>query len=361
MVIGVFLLLGIVSGLILFKNIRLSFENQPLQRRYKVSVIIPARNEEKNLPYILESLKNQTYMPYEVILVDDFSSDKTFEIAKSYGIKVIRNTEMPEGWTGKTWALWNGYKNSTGDVLAFIDADVRLAPRALEALVKTREKVNGAISVVPYHRTEKFYEKLSLIPCILGIFAFTSPFEKYNPQKGMYGSCIIVSRRDYEKVNGHYSIKGELLDDLNLGEKFTLNGINVQNFIGYNLVTFRMYPYGIKSEIEGFGKGAVLSTSRLETATTILIALWLIGLLAVEIITPFLAFYKSGLFDLFLVFYIIYTLQIIYINNWTGHYGIIVPLFHILSSLLFIYIMFYSLYQVFFLGYVTWKGRKIKI
>jgi len=361
LIVGVFLLLGIASGFILFKNVRLSLENQPLQRQYKVSVIIPARNEEKNLPYILESLKNQTYMPYEVIVVDDFSSDRTFEIAESYGVKVIRNTEMPDGWTGKTWALWNGYKNSTGDVLAFIDADVRLSPRALESLVKARDKANGAISVVPYHRPEKFYEKLSLIPYILGIFAFTSPFEKYNPRKGMYGSCIVVSREDYEKVNGHYSIKGELLDDLNLGEKFTSNGINVQNFIGYDLISFRMYPYGIKSEIEGFGKGAVLSTSRLEVATIIFIALWLIGLLAVEFITPFLVFYKSDLLGLFLVIYTMYTLQIIYIDNWTGRYGIAVPLFHILSSLFFICIMVYSLYQVFFLGYVTWKGRKIKI
>ncbi|AFK86208.1 MULTISPECIES: glycosyltransferase [Thermoanaerobacterium] len=361
MIVSALLLLGIISGFILFRNLKVPHDNQPIEKQYKISVIIPARNEEKNLPYILESLRKQTYMPYEVIVVDDFSSDRTFEIAESYGIKVIRNTEMPDGWTGKTWALWNGYKNSTGDVLAFIDADVRLSPRALESLAKAREKVNGAISVVPYHRPEKFYEKLSLIPYILGIFAFTSPFEKYNPQKGMYGSCIVVSRDDYEKVSGHYSIKGELLDDLKLGEKFTSNGINVQNFIGYDLVFFRMYPYGIKSEIEGFGKGTILSTSRLEITTTIFIALWLIGLLAVEIITPFLTFYKNYLFSSFLVFYIVYTLQIIYINNWTGRYGIIVPLFHILSSLFFIYIMVYSLYQVFFLGYVTWKGRKIKI
>jgi len=361
LIVGVFLLLGIASGFILFKNVRLSLENQPLQRQYKVSVIIPARNEEKNLPYILESLKKQTYMPYEVIVVDDFSSDRTFEIAKSYGIKVIRNTEMPDGWTGKTWALWNGYKNSTGDVLAFIDADVRLSPRALEALVKAREKANGAISVVPYHRPEKFYEKLSLIPCILGIFAFTSPFEKYNPQKGMYGSCIVVSREDYEKVNGHYSIKREVLDDLSLGRKFTMNGVNVQNYIGYDFVSFRMYPYGIKSEIQGFGKSAILSTSRLYSITIVLIAVWFIGLLSVELITPFLIIYNSPLSTLFMIFYIIYTLQIIYINKWTGYYGVIVSLFHVLSSLLFIYIMLYSLYQVFFLGYVTWKGRKIKV
>ncbi|MDE4543498.1 MULTISPECIES: glycosyltransferase family 2 protein [unclassified Thermoanaerobacterium] len=361
MIVSAFLFLGIISGFVLFRNLKVPYDNQPLEKQYKISVIIPARNEEKNLPYILESLKNQTYMPYEVIVVDDFSSDRTFEIAESYGVKVMKNTEMPDGWTGKTWALWNGYKNSTGDVFAFIDADVRLSPRALESLAKAREKVNGAISVVPYHSPEKFYEKLSLIPYILGIFAFTSPFEKYNPRKGMYGSCIVVSREDYEKVNGHHSIKGELLDDLNLGERFTSNGINVQNFIGYDLISFRMYPYGIKSEVEGFGKGAILSTSKLEVMTTIFIALWLIGLLAVEFITPFLAFYKSDLFGLFLVLYIMYTLQIIYIDNWTGRYGIIVPLFHILSSLFFIYIMFYSLYQVFFLGYVTWKGRRIKV
>ena len=92
--------------------------------------------------------------PFEIIVVDDFSEDDTKEIAESYGVTVISNTSLPQGWTGKNWAVWNGYLHATGDLIAFLDADIRLAPRALEALVKARNKAGGVVSVVPFHYTE---------------------------------------------------------------------------------------------------------------------------------------------------------------------------------------------------------------
>lgn len=350
-----------ISGFILFAKIQLDSHDESLKRNCRVSIIIPARNEETNLPFLLDSLKIQTYRPYEIIVVDDFSWDRTSEVAKDYCVKVIQNSELPDSWTGKTWAVWNGFLKSSGDILVFLDADVRLAPRALEALLNTRERSGGAISVVPYHNTEKFYERFSLVPYLLGIFAFTSPFEKTNAGKGLYGSCIVATREDYEKINGHNSIKSELLDDLNLGKKFSEAGINVENFIGSNLVSFRMYPYGIKSEIEGFGKGAVLSTAALKPATILLIALWVLGLLTVGLITPFLLFMRNTWALPFLAGYFIYTVQIMYFLKYTGHYGKVMPVMHFLSSMFFILIMLYSAYQVTFIGSVSWKGRQVKV
>ncbi|MFO7343182.1 MAG: glycosyltransferase, partial [Bacillaceae bacterium] len=78
-------------------------EKQPL-----VSVIIPARNEEKNLPHLLASLQKQTYKSMEIIVADDGSADRTAEIAENFGARVVCVTEPPENWTGKTWAVWNG-------------------------------------------------------------------------------------------------------------------------------------------------------------------------------------------------------------------------------------------------------------
>ncbi|MBW7461652.1 glycosyltransferase, partial [Paenibacillus sepulcri] len=170
----------------------------------------------------------------------------------------------PEGWTGKNWAVWNGYQQASGDLIAFLDADIRLEPKALEFLLHARERAGGVISVVPYHYTVKFYEKLAMITNILGVFAFMSPFENTNPRKGLYGSCILTAREDYEKIGGHQSVKSELLDDLNLGARYAQAGIPVVNFIGSGLVSFRMYPGGIRHEIEGFAKGAALSTSALK-------------------------------------------------------------------------------------------------
>ena len=361
MIILIIILLECIAGFILFRRVQLSKSNDSFKSAGRVSVIIPARNEEKNLPVILQSLKNQTYIPNEIIVVDDFSTDRTNEIAHQFDVKVIKNTTLPDGWTGKNWAVWNGFLNSSGDILIFLDADVKLAPNAIESLLKTRERSGGAISVVPYHYTEKFYERLSLVPYLLGVFAFTSPFERRNKQKGLYGSCIITTREDYEKVNGHKSVREELLDDLSLGRRFIEGGINVENYIGFELVSFRMYPNGIISEIHGFSKGAILSTAVLSPITITFIAIWMLGLLSVGLITPFLAIKIHSQLLPFLLGYLIYAVQIMYFLKYTGDYGRIMPVAHFLSSIFFILVMLYSAYQLVFLGSVTWKGRKIKV
>lgn len=354
-------ILECISGLILFSKVRLSNHNNLHKSDTKVSIIIPARNEEKNIPVILSSIQKQTFRPYEVIVVDDGSTDRTGQIAAQYGVKVIQNTEIPDGWTGKTWAVWNGYKNSSGDVLVFLDADVRLAPKALESLVKTRERCGGVISVVPFNYTEKFYERLSLILSILGAFAFTSPFERNSRDKGLYGSCIVATREDYEKINGHESISRQVLDDMTLGKRFSRAGISVNNFIGSDLVSFRMYPNGLKSEIEGYSKSAVLGTAALSLPTVLMIAFWVIGLITAGLGAPILLLTRNGLSMPFLAGYILYAIQIYYFARHTGYYGKVMPAFYFIPSLFFIFIMLYSIYQVKFLGHVVWKGRRINV
>ncbi|MBP1995775.1 glycosyltransferase [Paenibacillus eucommiae] len=354
----ILILVGCFSGFFLFKKNTLAVSQEPYQGLRKLSVIIPARNEAGNLPYLLDSLRVQTVQPFEVIVVDDFSDDRTKEIAESYGVKVIAGSSLPQGWTGKNWAVWNGYLHAEGDVFAFLDADIRLAPNALASLLEARERAKGVISVVPFHHTEKLYEKLAMILNMLGIFAFTSIFERKNPKKGLYGSCILVLREDYEKISGHESVKSEVLDDLFLGTRFIAAGVPVTNFIGYGMVSFRMYPQGIRSEIEGFSKGAVLSTSTLSPWTIVPIALWVVGLLVSE--TVFIFANTSWAVPL-LIGYLVYMIQLFYFIKYVGVFGILIPVLHVVASLFFIATMLYSMYQVVVLGHVSWKGRHIQV
>ncbi|MFX3636996.1 MAG: glycosyltransferase family 2 protein [Candidatus Pristimantibacillus sp.] len=354
----ILMLVGCLSGFILFKKNIVPVYDEPYQGLRKLSIIIPARNEECNLPHLLDSLLSQTFPPFEIIVVDDFSDDRTKQIAESYGVKVIVGSPLPEGWTGKSWAVWNGYMQASGDVLAFLDADIRMAPNALELLMKARERSNGVISVVPFHHTEKLYEKLALIMNILGIFAFTSVFERGNPKKGLYGSCILALREDYEKINGHESVKSEVLDDLLIGSKFIAAGIPVTNFIGYGLVSFRMYPSGIRSEIEGFSKGAVLSTSTLSSWTIVPVAIWVVGLIGSSSV---LFFATTSLAIPLLIGYIMYMFQLFYFIKYVGGFGFVIPILHFVATLFFIVIMIYSLYQVVILGHVKWKGRYVRV
>lgn len=348
-------LAGWVAGFLLFRNRPLPQKKLSTSYKKAISVIIPARNEENNLPYLLKSLQSQTRKADEIIVVDDHSSDRTKEAASRFPVRVLSCPELPEGWTGKNWAVWNGYLHSTGDILVFLDADVRLNSTALESLISEREERGGALSVVPFHVTEKFYETLALLPNLLGAFAFVSPFEKKNPRKGLYGSCIVVDRENYEKVGGHQAVCSETLDDLQLGARFSTLGIPVHNYLGTNQVLFRMYPNGLKSEWEGFSKGALQSTTQLSARTVFFIALWFVGLLTAEI-SLFLGW---SLGPIFLLGYLLFTFQILWINRSVGSFGWLVPLCHLLSTLFFLGILFSSFYQLTIRKSITWKGRRI--
>ena len=327
MEIVIFLVIGCLFGFVLFKKNAIFINDGGCEKSSKLSVIIPARNEEKNLPVILSSLIKQTYQPFEIIVVDDGSVDQTQAVSESYGAKVIQNPALPLGWTGKTWAVWNGYLASSGELIAFLDTDIKLSPHALESLLIERKNKSGVLSVCPFHETKEFFERFALITNILGVFSFTSPFEKKNRKQGLYGSCILATREDYEKVNGHSSIKGEILDDLNLGAKFIEAGIPVNNYIGDQMVSFRMYPQGIKSELQGFAKGAILSPSHLSLPTTVFIIIWILGLI---LSSAFILFLNTTWFVPLFIGYILYTVQILYFVKVVGYFGKLMPILHIL-------------------------------
>ncbi|MBB6733121.1 glycosyltransferase [Cohnella zeiphila] len=347
-----------LSGFLLFRRRTLPAGLEGTEPARRLSIVIPARNEEANLPSLLESLRSQTFRPWEIVVVNDGSEDRTKEIALSFGCTVLDSPELPEGWTGKNWAVWNGYQRTSGDLIAFLDSDIRLAPTALASLVRARERAGGAISVVPFHAAGKFYEKLALLLNLLGVFAFTSFFERSNPRQGLYGSCIVVSREDYDRMGGHAGVRSEVLDDLSLGARFGEAGIPVANFIGAGLVSFRMYPQGIVSEIQGFAKSAVLSTGSLRPGTIALVAAWVVGLIASE---SFFIFLGSSWAIPLAAGYLLFTLQIVYFTRYVGRFGAAAIVLHPLSTLFFLIVMAYSAYQVVFRKQVIWKGRQVKV
>jgi 4,4'-diaponeurosporenoate glycosyltransferase len=156
--------IGFMAAAVLFYRIpKLPEAEAPAQSTPAVSIVIPARNEEKNLDLLLRDLTLQTLRPLEIICVDDASEDRTAEVARAYGVRVLSVKDKPEDWTGKTWACQQGAEAAGGNLLLFLDADVRLGRRGLEKLMSARRKSGGTISVQPYHRTEKNYEQLSLV------------------------------------------------------------------------------------------------------------------------------------------------------------------------------------------------------
>ena len=133
---------------LLWRVRRLDERRAPLVPR-RISVIVPARDEEHNLPALLDTLREQTLAPVEVLVADDGSTDGTATVARQAGATVVPVREMPPGWTGKTWGCWTAAQQATGELLVILDADTRLAPDALQRIAASHR--GGLLSVEPWH------------------------------------------------------------------------------------------------------------------------------------------------------------------------------------------------------------------
>ncbi|MBK9922452.1 MAG: glycosyltransferase [Elusimicrobia bacterium] len=113
------------------------------------SVIIPARDEARRLPALLESLQNQSLRPLEILVVDDHSTDGTTDVARRVGARVIASAPLPAGWRGKTWACQQGAREARGPWLLFLDADLRLLPGALARIAAAARANRGPFRSCP--------------------------------------------------------------------------------------------------------------------------------------------------------------------------------------------------------------------
>lgn len=232
-----FIVVGIFSTWIylLFFMIK-SLRNSPGLEKIKninktfpmVSIIVPARNEERYIRKCVDSLVKQDYHDFEIILVNDESSDKTLEIMNEYQnsystIKVLDVNRPDADWTGKNWACYQGYLNSKGDLLLFTDADSYHSENTMSLVVQNIKHYRlDAITVMPRLLCNDFFTKVTLP--LLTIFMHTrfSPL-KVNDAKSklgyFFGSYFLIKRDTYEKVGSHASVKHEIIEDGALGKK----------------------------------------------------------------------------------------------------------------------------------------------
>ena|SRR5438128_7260282 len=164
-----------------------------------VSIIVPARNEEACLALCLESLVSQTGIGFELIVVDDASTDRTAEIARSFeGITVINAGPLPDHWTGKNNAMSAGAKAAKGKWLLFTDADTVHQPGSLARAVAEAEQHGAALlSYSPEQEVRGFWEK-AVMPVIFAELAAAYPPKKVNdpasPIAAANGQYLLVSR-----------------------------------------------------------------------------------------------------------------------------------------------------------------------
>lgn len=235
----------------------------------RLSIIIPARNEEQNLPTLLRSLAAQAIRPGEIIVVNDVSTDRTAEVARQSGARVIHSQPLPDSWRGKTWACHQGAQAATGELLLFLDADTWFEPEGLARVLADYD--GGAFSVGPFHAVRRSYEDLSLF------FNFTMTIG--TSPGGLFGQMLLVDRESYRRVGGHETVKGRILENCFLAQQFRAAGIPARSVTGRDVISFRMYPNGLRELIAGWTKGFASGAGQTPRGTLLLVVAWMVGLM----------------------------------------------------------------------------------
>ena len=333
------------------------------KREERISVIIPARNEEANLPRLLDTLELQTVRPEEIIVVDDSSTDKTSLLARKRGALVIQAGDLPDDWTGKTWACWKGARAATGSHLLFLDADTQLEPDGLEKIIgEYRVQKRGLLSVYPYHAMEKLFERLSAyfnLVTMMSMGIATVLGSRLKPM-GAFGACILCSSQDYFLCGGHREVRREIMEDVALGMLFSRKGLPMRCLAGRGTVRFRMYPEGIGQMIEGWSKNFASGAKASHIGVVLLVFAWIYGNFEALacVLTASLQENALSLVGASLL-YSAYVLQIHWMLRRIGNFGFHTAVLFPVSLLFFLFLFLYSLMLTFVVRRVRWRGRSI--
>ncbi len=237
------------------ENVTFLPESRPL-----VSVVVPAHNEQDLIKICLESILDQDYMNLELICVDDRSADRTAEIVTKIfngrsNCKLVTIKERLVGWTGKCHALHEGVKYSSGEWLAFLDADSSLQKTALRQCVSEALHRNiNLVTLSPQFILKTFWEK-ALLPTFAAMAAILFPLSKVNDPRSSVatanGMFLVISRMAYEKIGGHCNVKDLAVEDIGIGKRVKAAGLGILFANGQNLLRTRMYS-GFHQILDGW-------------------------------------------------------------------------------------------------------------
>ena len=320
--------------------------------RPRLAVIVPARNEQQSLPELLSTVVPQLAADDWCIVVDDESSDATAEVASRAGVEVVAAPPRPEGWTGKAWACATGARRAAEagvDVLVFLDADVRMDRAGVLDRVVAEVEANppSLVSVQPWHRTGRPVEQLSLffnVTALMGSSAFTALGTHVRPGLA-FGPVLACRRTAYEAVggHGHPAVRGAVAEDIALGSRFA----SVQLHTGHPDISFRMYPDGLRSLVEGWTKNIATGAAHVRWWFMVMVVGWLWSLSGGWLTSPW--------------FYVASVIQVAVLGRRAGRFGVLATLAYPALVVIFLVVFLRSVVLTALRRPVRWKGRTIPI
>ncbi len=225
------------------EDVAIKRQTQPLD----LTVIIPARNEADIIQETLNSIAHQA-PGLRIILVDDESSDQTIAKAESLSfsnLRIIHGEALPEGWSGKLWALEQGFRYADTELILLLDADILLKPGLIPTLVnKLEREKKDFISLMAQLRMETAIEKL-LMPAFIYFFKLLYPFKLSNQGHpwvaAAAGGCILMKSNVLKTIGGFESLRSALIDDCTLAAKFRELGKSTWIGLTHSAISLRRY------------------------------------------------------------------------------------------------------------------------
>ncbi|MCS7245070.1 MAG: glycosyltransferase [candidate division WOR-3 bacterium] len=307
--------------------------------KYKrVSILIPARNEEENLPKLLNSLIDLNYENYEVLVYDDLSEDRTYEVAKRFEnekIKVIKGNNKPTGWIGKNYALFNLVNYASGDILLFLDADVIIKDK--DILRKISSIIENNVIITGFGKIEGSGRSvLSVIPFL---------FSQFPLNAGVNGQFWAILKEDYRKYNLHFIFRDEVLEDVKIGFFLFFKGFKIKFYDLTSVFSVSMYK-NISDFIEGLTKNSFSFFGK--KLTPIAVSLYFVFFLL-----PFLFIFKRDFFVISCIILINKLLSDIK-HGFSILHTILAPFEILVFGAIILRSWFFAIRRE-----IYWKGRKI--
>ncbi len=364
---AVVLVVGWLAGWVLAWHLpTLAATAAPSDTSTSITVIVPARDEERSLPLLLADLASHRRPPDQLVVVDDGSTDGTAAAVRAHhGATLVTGLPLPPGWAGKPWALDQGVAAATGDLLVFIDADVRLAPGALDGLVTAHagRGGEGLLSVAPWHATERWWERFSALPNLVAVMGTGAAWPgRHGRTDVAFGPCLAIGRADLARVGGMAAVAGEVIEDVALARRVAALGLPVTAVAGAGLVSYRMYPNGPRQLVEGWTKNLAAGAGGTPPAALAAAVLW-VGALVSSLPGALMGLIDAdrARIGLAVIGYLAFAAQLTVLLRRVGRFGPSPVLLHPLHGLVFMALVARSAWLLVVRRQVRWRGRDLAV
>lgn len=301
-------LLNVVLNLVFKQRIKIS----ETENNERISLLIPARNEETNISFLLSDLQKSKNENIEIIVFDDESTDNTAEVVQNFAnqdkrIVLLKSDGLPQGWLGKNHACYQLAQKAQGNYLLYLDADVRIEENVITDAVCYLKRFNlKLLSIFPIQIQETFGEKISvpvmnyiLLTLLPLVFVRISPFKSHAAANGQF---MLFDAETYKKVQPHLLFNNSAVEDIKIARHLKKEKFKIACLTGEKRIQCRMYKT-YREAVKGFSKNVFMFFGNLPLLAFLFWAFSAFGFIPVWLALPqFLTYYFAVLVSVLLLY-----------------------------------------------------------